>query len=214
VSESGYIGEWKEHLGLLLGTLSTLFVAVRILSLANFDPETAYGILQARGTAAVIVGALLSSIGLLSLLVSMLCLVSTFFPSSENHKTNRKPLMFAGILFGVVAIFIAPFIWLCISVAFLGIEGLWTKVHFSRLDRRIAEALARNDPDEIASIRQDLEEKLRRDKHRDRSWRPFAVVVTFAIGLGLFSLTASPWYPTEKLGIKDSSPETVKLIQN
>jgi hypothetical protein len=57
-----WISLWKEHLPLLVGAASTIFVALRILSVANFNPETAYALLQTAGTAQVILGAILAAV--------------------------------------------------------------------------------------------------------------------------------------------------------
>jgi hypothetical protein len=61
-SDSNY-WNWTEHLALMIGGVSTLLIAVRLLSAADFAPETAYAILQSNGTTAVIVGTLIPLIG-------------------------------------------------------------------------------------------------------------------------------------------------------
>jgi hypothetical protein len=45
---------WKEHAPLLISAFSVAFIAIRLVSISNGETETAYGILQASGTATVV----------------------------------------------------------------------------------------------------------------------------------------------------------------
>jgi len=53
---------WEEHLTLIVGAGSTAIVMMRLLAVADFDPETAFAILQSVGTTTVVIGTLLASI--------------------------------------------------------------------------------------------------------------------------------------------------------
>lgn len=53
---------WEEHATLIVGGTSTVIVLLRLLSVAHFDPETAFAILQSVGNTTVIIGTLLASI--------------------------------------------------------------------------------------------------------------------------------------------------------
>jgi hypothetical protein len=62
------------HIGaLIFGAASTILVALRLLSVARFNPETAYGILQASGTATVLMGTVISLIPSIAI-IAALCL--------------------------------------------------------------------------------------------------------------------------------------------
>jgi Ca2+/Na+ antiporter len=54
-----------------LGAASTVLVALRLISVAKFNPETAYGILQASGTGNVIIGTLISLIPSIAIIVAL-----------------------------------------------------------------------------------------------------------------------------------------------
>jgi hypothetical protein len=70
------------HFPLLVGFISSLFVALRILSAAGFDAETAYAIVQAGGAASAIIGASLSAVGVISLGVALVSADGAFFTLS------------------------------------------------------------------------------------------------------------------------------------
>jgi hypothetical protein len=53
---------WEEHLTLIVGAGSTAIVMMRLLAVSDFDPETAFAILQSVGTTTVVIGTLLASI--------------------------------------------------------------------------------------------------------------------------------------------------------
>lgn len=211
MSKSDWIGEWKEHIGLILGTVSALFVAIRILSLAQFNPETAYGILEAGGTAAVIIGALLSAVGQIALIISMICVITIIIRRSAKEVKYEAQLIFVGILFGLVSIVTAPFLLLCLAAATIGIGWIRARSSYRRLDKRVAEVVARNDPAELNSAREELE-KTREDAQQRMKAASFQLMIGAAIVLGLFTLTAPPWYPSEKLDVKGFHPQTVYVL--
>ena len=82
--------KWDEHVPLLIGGVSTLFISIRILSMANFNPQTAYGILQAGGTAAVIIGAILSIIGTIALLAAVFACLQLIIPAEKKNSTSSS----------------------------------------------------------------------------------------------------------------------------
>jgi hypothetical protein len=53
-------------MSLLVGVGSVAFIAIKLLTVAGGDPETAYAILQSQGTGAVLVGSLVSVVGLIA----------------------------------------------------------------------------------------------------------------------------------------------------
>ncbi len=98
---------WLDHLPLLLTLMAGVFVTIRILSAASFNLTTAYGILQSSGTVAVLLGALLSSIGLLSLAIVAFCVISldsSSYLRHPDHRLERQTVTAAAIVFGIVAL--------------------------------------------------------------------------------------------------------------
>lgn len=57
---------WKEHVAIILGVASTLFIAFRLLVITYFDPQTALAVLKSAGTSTVFVGTLMSSLWLIA----------------------------------------------------------------------------------------------------------------------------------------------------
>ena len=97
------------HLGaLVFGAGSTVLVALRLISVARFNPETAYGILQASGTGNVIIGTVISLIPSIAIIVALsLILVRVL---SRSPKTDpraefaRWMLVFLLALIGLLTI--------------------------------------------------------------------------------------------------------------
>ena len=71
---------------LIFGAASTILVALRLLSFARFNPETAFGILQASGTGTVLIGTVISLIPSIAITAaSCLALRQIFTPSREDN---------------------------------------------------------------------------------------------------------------------------------
>ena len=77
---------------LSIGAASTVLVALRLLSVAQFNPETAYGILQANGTTSVVIGTVISLIPSIAI-IAALCLISWLIYS--EHDELSEGLVFA-----------------------------------------------------------------------------------------------------------------------
>jgi hypothetical protein len=75
----------KDNLAVVAALLSVFFVAIRIIGMAGFNMETAYGILQAGGTANVLVGAALSIVGEVTAVLIFFCAVI------RNHVYGKDP---------------------------------------------------------------------------------------------------------------------------
>jgi hypothetical protein len=212
MSEPGWASGWKENLGILLGVTSAVFVVIRTLSLAHFDPETAYGILQAGGAGAVIIGALLSSIGPLAIAASGLCILAATL-SANKQDTRRGLEIFGSIVFGLISIFTAPFLLLCICIVLLAGYIIQGKTVINRIRRRMKEAEDEGSPDADARALSYVEEELRRQRGRKRN-AFFRTMVLSAITLGLVSLAGPSWYPTERIDIKGRAPEAVYVLSD
>jgi hypothetical protein len=69
------------HIGaLIFGAASTILVALRLLSLAKFNPGTAYGILQASGTSTVVIGTVISLIPSIAIVGGAYLALELLFP--------------------------------------------------------------------------------------------------------------------------------------
>jgi hypothetical protein len=51
---------WQKHLGLILGGATSILICLKLLAVANWDSNTAFGILAAAGTTNVLTGTLLA----------------------------------------------------------------------------------------------------------------------------------------------------------
>lgn len=77
---------WQSHGGLIVGASTATLLSVKILAVANWDMNTAFGILAANGTANVLTGALLAVLPILSAV-----LVVVVVPMLESKLPQRTP---------------------------------------------------------------------------------------------------------------------------
>jgi hypothetical protein len=88
-------GGWTNNLhvaALVFGGESTILIALRLLSVAKANPETAYGILQAGGTTNVIIGTVLSLIPSIALIGASYLAVGRIwakFPDSKFPDSSK-----------------------------------------------------------------------------------------------------------------------------
>src|SRR5690242_3705180 len=80
----------EENPAIIIGGVSTLFVAIRILGVAHFDPETASEVLQSGGTAAIILGTTLSVIGIVLAVILMIYALALEYRIMAAHTTNMN----------------------------------------------------------------------------------------------------------------------------
>lgn len=57
---------WQNHVGLIVGAATATLVCIKVLAVANWDMNTAFGVLAANGTANVLTGALLAVLPVLA----------------------------------------------------------------------------------------------------------------------------------------------------
>jgi hypothetical protein len=124
--------QWQNNLTLILGVLSLALIAIRLLTVAGFDPETAYDILQAEGTGDVIVGSLVSIVGLIFAPVGFILLYTY---RSQRRSVPRKPYahyqLLGGLSLVVLTIFMSPFFVLLVSVIIVVIATLLSRSYRS-----------------------------------------------------------------------------------
>jgi hypothetical protein len=176
--EAGYSG-WPNSLhaaALLVGGVSTILVALRLLSVAKANPETAYGILQAGGTANVIIGTVLSLIPSIALIAASYLALGQIWAKFTNSRKLTQ-LEELGIWASICALFL---------IAILTIP-------FRYWPAPAALGLALI----LAWIFRDwIEEKRQKDSGR-HAVRATALVIASAFLFGV--IVSPPWMPAENL---------------
>jgi hypothetical protein len=174
---------WRDNLGLAIGLVSVTFIAGRLLGVAAGDPETAYAILQAEGTGAIIVGSLISMVGLIAAPV----FIFTSYYGGALTKTGTSHLMIPAIaaicgISAIIVAFTAPAENLIISsVVALG------AIAYFRIVLRISE---RKRPKKTTP-RPTLSSSLP------------SLLAVYTIGvLGASTLSSIPWLPEQNLLIQ------------
>lgn len=68
---------WREHIGAAIALFATAYIAARILTISDYDSETAYGFLRETGALSVGVGAMLTFVPILASIIWALGFVLT-----------------------------------------------------------------------------------------------------------------------------------------
>ena len=171
--------DWKEHISLVAGAVTASIIAVRLLSISAFNPETAYGVLQSAGTASIIVGSIVSLFGPLSLVI----LVTLIGWMIEKHIADtylRGALISIIIFFGVVTFLMTPIFFSLIYLS--AIPMLWFSLHLARSSSAQRSSVPRAE------------------------WRkliPFAYITLIFV---FFEVYSPPWLPSERLEFKNAAP--------
>ena len=176
---------WPDDLhagALILGGVTTTLVALRLLSVAKANPETAYGILQAGGTTNVIIGTVLSLIPSIALIVASCLTLSRIWAkvSSSRVLTQLEEL-------GV---------WGSICTLFL-IAALTIPFRYWPAPAAVVIALA------VAGISRNRIEKRRQEARGRVAVKVAAVVIAGAFLLGV--IASPPWMPAARLTFSKAS---------
>ena len=124
MESSTWQDQLRTYFPLAIAAVPTLFITIRLLTVAGYDPETAYGILQSTGTVAVVVGTTLSLIGSVVAFGAVSCFLLYRVLRSEGNDSNTLPgltVWAVAAILAITAICIAPVIW----VALAGILFIW-----------------------------------------------------------------------------------------
>jgi hypothetical protein len=182
------------HVGaLIFGGVSTILIALRLLSVAKANPETAYAILQAGGTTNVIMGTVLSLIPSIALIAASYLAVGRIwakFPDSKfkgtSELTDAEEL---GIWTSMVALFL---------IAVLTIPFRYVEVPAVVVLTLILAWIFRN---RIERVRKNNKNKL--------WWRVVKVtaagLIAAAFLLGV--IISPPWMPAEQLTFTTASKD-------
>lgn len=193
----------KQQLPLLVGMLTTLFVALRIFSAAAYNPTTAYGILQAEGTGTVIVGSLLSVIGIFPVWLFLIFLLTYDGLTKKRQDSVRASFIGALVVLFLIGIFIAPVLGLVLMAGVAAFEA-WIRGEWRRNARKDRVA-RRKLPAELQFEYDRRIGNLVRTIRKRKSTIPTSVVI-FAVLLIFQSVSALPWLPTEKVDVKGTGP--------
>jgi hypothetical protein len=129
---------WQDNSAVVIALLSVVVVAIRLLGVSRGDPQIAYAILQSGGTGNVLIGTLVSTVGLLAIPASAVFAVfwnDAYRASkkirSEPNSLFRGHILLAAATLGAtyIAIYTAPIgvliisLGLAISAAFIWAVG-------------------------------------------------------------------------------------------
>jgi|SRR5579859_234131 len=98
--------DWKDSLPLLATVLTVFFISMRLLSISKYNAETANGILQASGTATIIVATLIPVAGLVAGLSIML--LATALAGRRPKGPVRQFAVILIVFLAAASIFISP----------------------------------------------------------------------------------------------------------
>jgi hypothetical protein len=126
------------HIGaLIFGAASTILVALRLLSVARFNPETAYGILQASGTTTVLIGTVISLIPSIAIIAASCLVLRQIFrgiressPAREDNPALEFTIWGSIFILALIALLTTPLRYAiagAIVVAFLLVVWIFRK---------------------------------------------------------------------------------------
>lgn len=174
---------WSDHVGLILSGALTVFLVLKILAVANWDPTTAKGIISANGTANVLVGAILAA------LPTLYALVFAFaFPLIRSELEKRTSVERAAailVLVWPVGLFLL-IVPVYLVMGFVALLLLNILVYIVR--KRKAAGSPQPGRDQIPT-----------QPASDMSGFEAVAVALAAIGLNLFPSLGQPWLPTESM---------------
>lgn len=187
-----------EHLPLIITLASTFFIAIRILSVADYNVETGFAILQYGGTASILIGVLISTIGQLCPIIATLCFIALREQRLRVRTYEKHGLIITGVFFTISSFFFASIVNL-IAISLLppiayGISSL----RLRSLKRRNRKLIERGDVEQMQSALEILERKLERTKILEIR-TGIGTIISIGAVLAIIGLTTSPWLPTERL---------------
>ena len=182
------------HIGaLIFGGVSTILVALRLLSIAKANPETAFAILQAGGTTNVVMGTVLSLIPSIALIGASYLAIGRIWAKFSDSKFPDSSKLTDAEELGI---------WTSMSALFL--IAILT-IPFRYWEAPVAVLLALI----LARIFRESIERARKNKKDNRWWRVVKVttagLIAFAFLLGV--IISPPWMPAEQLTFTTASKD-------
>ena len=179
--------KWEIPLGALaVGIASTVLVALRLLSVADFNPATAYGIVQSSGTGNVLIGTVISLVPSMAIItVSGLIVYLIFYPHPKLSAAAELAVWASMSMLVLIAL-------LTIPLRYIIAIGLWLLfILFLLIFRgKIKKALERHEDAPVV-------------RNAARGFG-FIVAVTVIFGIVL----SPPWMPSEYLVFKNGRSVT------
>lgn len=172
---------WREHLTLILSAALTMFIALKILAVGNYNPETALGIVQVAGTTNVVIAGLISILPLISMSVVMQGWARYNSSFRKLTGTEKMAVLMAMSIPLVLVLAVAPI------ATYLGILALFLLL---RLVALAFGAYSRKYPPKEANQEPPSDVELR------------SIQMASLAGLALVTITSS-WMPLEAVTIKD-----------
>jgi hypothetical protein len=186
-------GGWANslHVGaLIFGGVSTILIALRLLSVAKANPETAYGILQAGGTTNVIIGTVLSLIPSIALIGASYLALGRIWAKFPDSKFPDSSKLTQAEELGI---------WTSICALFL-IGVLTIPFRYWEVPAVVVLALI------LARIFRDRIERARKTRWGRRGVKVAAGLIAAAFLLGV--VISPPWMPAERLTFTEASKDT------
>jgi hypothetical protein len=203
--------EWKEHITIAIGVISTLIIVMRLLVVADFDAQTAYAVLKSGGTTPILLGVSLSYVWAIAAVGAIL----VFYVDKQNRSAGDNAgsaAVFAIIVATIVNVLTAPIVvWaFSISVALLiFITSLVLYLIFHAGDR--AQALLDQAEEHVAAglrASRSAQRALRRRHKRAKAGLFFSLAV-----IAIIMITdKSPWLPIEVINVSGSSKQYVGYV--
>jgi hypothetical protein len=176
---------------------------MRIFSAAGYNLTTAYGILQAGGSATVVIGAALSLVGQIPPGLVILCVISLHNGQIRASHVKRNIIIGLIATFGIISILTAPVADL-VMLAFISIVELYA--HFPPVTKRSKEAAKRAAEISSADFEKYLQSKGLKLKRREKF--PISIAVLLAISLISVLGNTAPWLASEEITLTNSKPVT------
>jgi hypothetical protein len=175
--------KWQDNLPVIIGILSVAVVAIRLMGVARGDPAIAYAVLQAGGTGNVLIGTLVSSLGLLAI-PTFAALLFYALRVEKKHTLPRHILLTAAFCVLYIAVYTAPASSFIISILVVVlVTFVWL---FARVLGRKWQKLG-------------------------RKWkRTTFLSVSISIYIGLVAVyemvTPTPWLPIQSISLAGRTP--------
>jgi hypothetical protein len=183
------VWNWEEHLPLLVGASATVFIAIRLFSVASFEPETAYEILQANGTSTVIIGSVISLLGPALIAAAIICWQAYVSTGKERRQRRYRLLMALELSVGF-GLFLTP------ALVFVGVPAI---VALAVLELHLIRRWRSKQRGE------DREERARRVTKESASLTSLAKrpsVVLSVLLVAVYVFFSPSWLPSERVSIR------------
>lgn len=192
----------SRHVGLVIGGVTFVAVVFKILSVAQFDTNVAYGLLTASDTGRVLFAIVLS---LAPTVIALVAGATWLLVLGAKTSEDRAWALVRSTLATFVALFIAPFTTIVVIVLVVAIELVFV--------RGLAHLLARR----VKSVGEDSQIDAARPQTRSPDDRVVdaagsLLMLGFALLLSVVVLPSEPWMPSEAITLDDGTVMTGYVV--